>query len=549
METAKPEAASYAIEMIEVSRAFARVVANDRVTLRVHRGEVHALVGENGAGKSTLMKILYGLYRPDSGQIRVHGRTVQFRSPADAIAAGIGMVHQHFMLVAPFSVAENVVLGDERVRFGLFDPKQAIQRVAEIAERFRIGINPAAIVADLGIGEQQRVEILKILYRNASIIILDEPTAVLTPQEVEALFDTIRSLARAGKTIIMITHKLYEVMALSQRLTVLRAGRVVDTLETSRTTPEEIARLMVGREVVLPTLARDIEKARQAASRTDTPDATRPTPTLGERTQPTTVASTPKVVLRLENVTLRKGRERPRLADVDLRVHAGEIVGVAGVEGNGQRELVQILTGLVAPTSGRVLLRDADVTSAPPRAKFAAGMACIPDDRHRYGLILDFDLRENLLLGRHHNWRFARSLDRRAARRLLEDFDVRPPDPRLRASQLSGGNQQKLVVAREVTRGAAFLLAAQPTRGIDLGAIEFIHRKLLELRANGVAILLISAELSEILALSDRIVVMYAGRIVFETPNRDIDEKTLGVYMAGGSSDRIQPPPLVGGRS
>ncbi|MGC8741454.1 MAG: ABC transporter ATP-binding protein [Candidatus Sumerlaeaceae bacterium] len=543
--TDKPDA-QWAVEMLDITHSFARVVANDRVTFRVRRGEVHALVGENGAGKSTLMKILYGLYRPDSGEIRVHGRTVEFRSPADAIAAGIGMVHQHFMLVPPFTVAENVILGDERVRLGLYIPAEAAARVAQLIRRFDMALDPNAVVETLSVGEQQRVEILKILYRDASIVILDEPTAVLTPQEVEALFSTIRTLAAAGKTLIIITHKLHEVMAVSQRLTVLRAGRVVATLETASTTPEEIARLMVGRDVILPTLARDIEKARSGRLPRATPQSDAGPETLSQE-QPVLNAVVPKprdlpTPLRLEHVSLRRSaRGRPLLADISLEVKAGEIVGIAGVEGNGQKELLEVLTGLALPSEGRILINQRDVTVLSPRKKFAAGMACIPGDRQRQGLILDFDLRENLLLGRHHNWSQAHRFDQEAAKRLLEDFDVRPANPRLRANQLSGGNQQKLIVAREFTRGASLLVAAHPTRGIDLGAIEFIHHKLLELRAAGVGILLISAELSEILALSDRVLVIYGGRIVFEAPNHNLQEKDLGIFMAGGSTKAAQP--------
>lgn len=519
--------------MVEITRAFARVVANDRVTLRVRHGEIHALVGENGAGKSTLMKILYGLYRPDSGEIRIHGRAVRFRSPADAIAAGIGMVHQHFMLVPPFTVAENVILGDERVRFGIYRPDEAEARVAKLIGQYSMVLDPRARVADLSVGEQQRVEILKILYRDASIIVLDEPTAVLTPQEVEMLFATIRRLRESGKTIIIITHKLHEVMALSQRLTVLRGGKWIATLETNSTTPEKIARLMVGRDVILPTLARDIQKLRQRSS--EKPARQENDNLRGCKSPARGAAAVQCLPLRVEGVELRRpGRERPALCNISFQVNPGEIVGIAGVEGNGQKELIEVLTGLALPTSGSIFINGVDVTVACPRAKFAAGMACIPEDRQRQGLVLDFDLRENLLLGRHHDWREARRFTWERARRLLEDFDVRPPDPRLRAAQLSGGNQQKLVAAREFTRGATLLVAAHPTRGIDLGAIEFLHGKLLELRARGVGILLISSELSEILALSDRVLVMYGGRIVFEAPNRELREHDLGIYMAGG---------------
>jgi general nucleoside transport system ATP-binding protein len=508
-----------AAELVEITRRFAHVVANDRVSLRAPKGEVHALVGENGAGKSTLMKILGGLYQPDSGEIRIDGQPVKFRSPADAIRAGIGMVHQHFMLVPPFTVAENVMLGQED-GFTL-TPKVARNKVAALASKFRMDVNPAAKVQDLGVGEQQRVEILKVLYRNARIIILDEPTAVLTPQEVDDFFVTIRELKTSGVTIVIITHKLREVMALADSLTILRGGRSIASMRTIDTTPEEIARLMVGRDVVLPVLAREMDEAVSAS--TLEPKPARP------------VASVPALIVRHIDYTPRG--HGSTLRDVSFEVNAGEILGIAGVEGNGQSELLDILTGLRAGKNGSVILCGNNISHASPRARFAAGLASVPEDRHRCGLVLDFTLRENLLLGRHHNRKDGpRLFTRRGAREMLQQFDVRPPNINARASQLSGGNQQKVVVAREFTRGGRFLIAAQPTRGVDLGAIEFIHTKLLELRAAGTAILLVSAELSEILALSDRIAVMYAGRIVFCGPNRGLTEHDLGIHMCGGSS-------------
>jgi simple sugar transport system ATP-binding protein len=517
--------------MVNVTRRFARVVANDRVSLTVRAGEVHALVGENGAGKSTLMKVLYGLYQPDDGTIRVDGKPVRFRSPAGAIAAGIGMVHQHFMLIPPFTVAENVVLGDEGARLGFVNPAACESRVGDLARRYGVDVDPRATVASLSVGQQQRVEILKILFRQARTIILDEPTAVLTPQEVDTLFETVRGLRAAGKTIIIITHKLREVMALSDCLTILRDGRNVANLETRETNPAEIARLMVGREVVLPVLAKEIEEItapRAPAVQAEDAAPGEAAPASGE------AAPESDPVLRVSDVNLRVGRGRLALAGVSLEVRAGEVLGIAGVEGNGQGELVDVLTGMRFPSSGRVEVGGRDVTRLAPREKFSAGIACIPEDRQRKGMILDFTLRENLLLGRHHDRKSARQLTGAGCRALLEEFDVRPANPALRASQLSGGNQQKVIVAREFTRGAPLLIASQPTRGIDLGAIEFIHRKLLELRASGVAILLVSAELGEVLALSDRVAVMYGGRIVFCAPNRGLTEHNLGVYMAGG---------------
>jgi simple sugar transport system ATP-binding protein len=523
---AEPAAAPPAVEMDGITRRFAHALANDGVSLRVAAGEVHAIVGENGAGKSTLMKILYGEIQADSGRVRIHGLPVRFRSPADAIARGIGMVHQHFMLVHPFTVAENVVLGDECARWGLLGADRAEQRVAGLSTRYRLAVDPRARVADLGVGQQQRVEILKVLHRDARIIILDEPTAVLTPGEVDEFFATVREMRASGKTILIITHKLREVMALSDRLTILRAGRCVAQMPTADTAPAEIARLMVGREVVLPTLAREIDSmggpATAKADNTDAPEQD-------------TVRAGATPALRVEGVGLHPRGRAPVLDGVTFQVLPGEVLGIAGVEGNGQRELAEVLAGLRAPGAGRIEINGRDVTRLGPRGRFAAGLACIPEDRQRTGLILDFTLRENLRLGRHRETGARRRFSHAAARELLGRFDVRPADPSARASRLSGGNQQKLVVAREVTRGAQVLLACQPTRGVDLGAIEFIHRRIIEMREAGRAVVLISAELSEILALSDRVAVMFGGRIVFESPNRGLAERDLGIHMAGGT--------------
>lgn len=517
-----------AVELRQITVRFARCVANDRVDLRVKQGEVHALVGENGAGKSTLMKTLGGLYHPDSGQVLINGQPVQFRSPADAIKAGIGMVHQHFMLVSPFTVAENVVLGQEGG--ALLHPRQAQEHVAELAARYRMKVDPAARVADLGVGQQQRVEILKVLFREARIIILDEPTAVLTPQEVDEFFVTIGELKAAGATIIIITHKLREVMALSDNLTILRGGRNVAALATSETSPEEIARLMVGRDVILPTLAREMQADLASKQARESEQAGPPT----DAAEPEEPVAAPAIVS-VRNLKLApRGTGQP-LRDLNFEIRAGEILGIAGVEGNGQSELVEVLTGLRLPSSGTIQLGDTDITRLSPKKRLEAGLACVPEDRHRRGLVLDFTLRENLLLGRHHRRSDGpRMFTRRGAADMLDQFDVRPANIRARASQLSGGNQQKVIVAREFTRGARFLIASQPTRGVDLGAIEFIHGKLLELRSQGAAVLLVSAELSEVLALSDRIAVMYAGRIVYLAKNQGLTEHSLGIYMAGG---------------
>ncbi len=506
-----------AVELVQITRRFARALANDRVNLTVTRGEVHALVGENGAGKSTLMKILGGLYQPDSGEIRIDGKLVRFGSPADAIAAGIGMVHQHFMLVPPFTVAENVILGEE----GGSRLNRAIaeKQVQELVQRYRMVLDPRARVADLGVGQQQRVEIIKVLFRKARIIILDEPTAVLTPQEVDDFFVTIRELKASGATIIIITHKLREVMALSDSLTILRGGRSVAALRTSETNAEEIARLMVGRDVVLPTLAREMVPAADVS---------------GSESPQSHIAAH-QAVFRVSDLTLAARGTGQSLKGISFEIRPGEVLGIAGVEGNGQSELVDVLTGLRLPTGGTVQLDMRDITRLSPRERFRSGMGCVPEDRHRHGLILDFTLRENLLLGRHHRGSDGkRVFTRRGAREMLHRFDVRPPDPRALAGQLSGGNQQKVIVAREFTRGARVLIVSQPTRGVDLGAIEFIHSKLLELRDSGVAILLVSAELSEILSLCDQVAVMYAGAIVYKAHNSGLTEHDLGLHMAGG---------------
>ncbi len=494
-----------AIALRHITRRFGPVIANDDVSLDLAPGTVHALVGENGAGKTTLMRVLYGLLAPDAGQIEIDGRPVRIRRPADAMRLGLGMVHQHFMLVGPLTVAENVCLGREPAAFGALDHARAEREVAEGAERYGLPVQPRARIDSLSVGEQQRVEILKALVHGARALILDEPTAVLTPQEVDDLFRVLRELRDQGGTIVLITHKLAEVKALADRVTVMRAGRVVGGGETASLTVERIAEWMVGRPLQPPP---------------------RPAPS---------AAGPPRLVVRGLGVRDDRGLEAVR--DVSLDVGAGEILGIAGVEGNGQHELVEALAGLRPHTAGSIGV-DGRACSGRSAAEHArAGISHIPADRLHRGLVPEFSLAENLLLGRQHERGLAtlsspRMLAQRAAA-LLTEFDVRPPDPRARATQLSGGNQQKLVVARELTRGAAVVLAAHPTRGVDLGAIEFIHARLLAEREQGKAILLVSSELSEVLALSDRILVMYEGRIVHATRADATDERTLGLYMAG----------------
>ena len=501
------------VSMRDVTRRFGPVLANDRVSLEVRAGEVHALVGENGAGKSTLMKVLYGLHPPHAGTIEVDGRAVHIDSPAVAMKLGLGMVHQHFLLVDTLTVAENVVLGREPgVLLGAFSPASAERAVAALSREYRLPVNPHAHVAGLSVGEQQRVEILKVLYRGARVLILDEPTAVLTPQEVDELFGVLRGLRDHGTAIVLITHKLAEVKALADRVTVMRGGRVVGGGMASELSIEAMAELMVGR-VPAPLGAR--------AARAP-----------GER------------VLEAIDLNAVDARGLPAVVGVSLNVRGGEIVGVAGVEGNGQNELVECLAGLRGTRTGRVRIGGRDVTGQGARAHHDAGLAHIPADRLRRGLVTEMTSAENFVLGGQREaangpWLGGPALEARAKPALLA-HDVRPPDPRARAGRLSGGNQQKLVVARELGRAhasavrpARALIAAHPTRGVDLGAIDAIHRKLLAARDAGLGVLLVSSELSEILALSDRIIVLAGGNIVHETTPAGTDERTLGLHMTG----------------
>jgi len=487
------------VVMRGVTKRFPGVVANDDVSLELRAGEVHALVGENGAGKSTLMRILYGIYPPDGGSIEVRGRDVRIHSPRDAIASGIGMVHQHFVLVDPFTVAENVILGLEGSQ--LLHPDGSNQRVAELADRYGFQIDPAARVEELSVGEEQRVEILKALYRGVDVLILDEPTAVLTPAETSALFANLRQLRETGKTIVFISHKLDEVLEIADRITVLRRGKVVGETAPAETSKARLAEMMVGR----PVLFR-LEKPRT---------------TIGE------------AVLQL--VGLRGGR----LRGIDLEVRSGEIVGVAGVEGNGQRDLADAIMGLRPLEGGSVLLDGRELTSTSTGDIRNAGVAFIPEDRQDQGLVLDMSLWENAVLGRQEDEDFSRrggilliKRIKQLAARLLQEFDIRARGIETSARTLSGGNQQKLILARELETDPRLLLAAQPTRGLDVGAIEFVWSEILEQKAAGRAILLISAELDEIYALSDRIVTLYEGRITGEYPP-DAPAEEVGRGMLG----------------
>jgi general nucleoside transport system ATP-binding protein len=500
------------LELRGITKRFPGVLANDHVDFDLHRGEVHALLGENGAGKSTLMNILYGLYHPDEGEILINGKPVTIGSPKEAIEHGIGMVHQHFMLIPVMTVAENIVLATEPRRGGVFlDYDAAIQRVRDLAATFNFAIAPDAKVQGITVGQQQRVEILKALYRGAEILILDEPTAVLTPQEADELFGILQTLQREGMSIIFISHKLREVLEIAERITVLRRGKMIDTVPREGATQDTLARLMVGREVLLRV---DKTPAQPKASS-----------------------------LTVENLRVVDDRGLEAVRGVSLEVRAGEIVGIAGVDGNGQTELIDALTGLRMPQEGRVLVGDRELTSANAHQHLDSGMGHIPEDRQRRGLVLDFTLAENLALHdydkqpfSHFGWLHPGRIVS-SARRLLKEFDVRGGTPQTRASSLSGGNQQKVVVAREVSRDPRVLIAAQPTRGLDVGAIEFVHRRLIEERDEGRAVLLISLEIDEILSLSDRILVIYEGRIVEEYAP-DVTEHQLGIAMTGGTRTR-----------
>lgn len=498
---------NYVVEMRHITKTFGAFKANDDVTLQVKPGEIHALLGENGAGKSTLMNMLSGLLEPTSGEIWLHGEKVSITSPTMANKLGIGMVHQHFMLVDAFTVTENIILGNEPHHLGYLDRKKARKEIQRVSEQYGLSVDPDAHVRDISVGMEQRVEILKTLYRGADVLIFDEPTAVLTPQEIEELILIMKELVKEGKSIILITHKLDEIKAVADRCTVIRRGQGIGTVNVADVTSQELADMMVGRSVSFKTEKKE--------------------------------ANPQEVILSIENLVVKENRGLEAVKDLSLQVRAGEIVGIAGIDGNGQSELIQALTGLRKVESGKVVIDDLDVTNFKPRKITEAGVGHVPEDRHKYGLVLEMSVAENMALQTYYQEPFSKKgvLNygeiNYHARDLIEEFDVRTVDELVPVRSLSGGNQQKAIIAREVSRDPNLLIVANPTRGLDVGAIEFIHKRLIEQRDKFKAVLLVSFELDEIMNVSDRIVVLHAGKIVGEVNPRETSENELGLLMAG----------------
>jgi simple sugar transport system ATP-binding protein len=508
------------LELRGITKSFPGVLANDAIDLSVEKGKILALLGENGAGKTTLMNILYGLYKPDKGQILINGQEVAIHGPSDAIARGIGMVHQHFMLIPVMTATENVMLGVEPTRYGIFlDKAKVAKRIDEISKQYDLEVDPQAYIGDLPVGAQQRVEIIKVLYRKADILILDEPTAVLTPQEVEGLFKVLRSLVASGKSVIFITHKLKEVLTIADQIVVLRSGRVVGSVDAKSASQEQLATMMVGREVNL------VVKKQTAIPR--------------------------GVVLSVKDLYVKDERQNVTVNGATFDVHAGEVLGIAGVQGNGQTELVYALTGLASPISGEIRIMDKPVHHSSPRNILERGVAHIPEDRQKHGLVLTFPVQDNLVLCTYYQKPFAKGIALQqkvileTAEKLVTQFDVRTPNVLVPVSTLSGGNQQKVIVAREFSRPIHLLIASQPTRGLDVGSIEYIHSRIIEKRDQETAVLLVSPELDEIIALSDRIAVMYKGQIVEILPAARINKAYLGLLMAGVKpSEAIEMAPV-----
>ncbi len=499
------------IEMKNITKKFGSFTANDNINLSVAKGEVHALLGENGAGKSTLMNILYGLHQPTSGEIYINGKRVNITDPNVAIEHGIGMVHQHFMLIDTFTVVENIILGQELTKGPVLDRDLASKRVKEISEKYGLYVDPDAKIQDISVGMQQRVEILKALYRGSDILILDEPTAVLTPQEIEELMEIMKSLSEQGKTIIIITHKLNEIKLAADYCTIIRRGKHIDTVKVSEVSEQDLAEKMVGREVNFK-----VDKLEQ-----DTGDK----------------------ILSIENLVVEDNRKLNAVDGLSLDIYEGEVLGIAGIDGNGQSELIEAITGLRKVKEGKVFINNKDITNQTPFDIINSGISTIPEDRQRRGLVLDFSVAENMILENYYREPFSKKgiLNHPEiesfAKRLIKKFDVRPTNPEYLAGELSGGNQQKVIIAREVTNNPDLLIAAQPTRGLDVGAIEYVHQFLVDQRNKGKAVLLISFELDEILSVSDRIAVIYEGKIVKILDAKEADEKKLGLLMAGGGTD------------
>ena len=507
----------YVIEMLHITKEFPGIKANDDITLQLRKGEIHALLGENGAGKSTLMSVLFGLYQPEEGEIRKNGQTVKINDPNDATALGIGMVHQHFQLVDVFTVLDNIILGAETTKMGFLQKKEARKKVQELSERYGLAVDLDAKVEDITVGMQQRVEILKMLYRDNEILIFDEPTAVLTPQEIDELMQIMKNLAAEGKSILFISHKLAEIMAVADRCTVLRKGKYIGTVNTKDTTPAELSAMMVGRNV-------NFHVEKKPAEPGD-------------------------VVLEVKNMTMAsKVHKNNAVKNVSFQVRRGEIVCIAGIDGNGQTELVYGLTGLEPLVSGELSLCGQDITHTSIRKRSTMGMSHIPEDRHKHGLVLDYSLEDNMVLQRYFEPEFTdkagflrRKNIRGYAERLIEEYDVRSGQgPVTIARSMSGGNQQKAIVAREIDKDPELLVAVQPTRGLDVGAIEYIHRQLVAQRDEGKAVLLVSLELDEVMDVPDRILVMYEGEIVGELDPKTTTQEELGLYMAGAKRDEVK---------
>ncbi|WP_352418943.1 ABC transporter ATP-binding protein [Proteiniborus sp.] len=508
---------NYIVEMLNITKKFPGIIANDNITLKLKKGEIHALLGENGAGKSTLMSVLFGLYQPENGEIRKNGEVVKINNPNDANALGIGMVHQHFKLVEIFTVLENIILGVEPNRMGFLEKKEARKKVIELSERYGLKVDPDALIENITVGMQQRVEILKMLYRDNEILIFDEPTAVLTPQEIKELLQIMKGFANEGKSILFITHKLNEIMEVADRCTVLRKGKYIGTVYIKDTTKEELSRMMVGRDISF-----SVDKKE---------------PKVGD------------VVLSVRNLTVssKTHKTKDAIKNVSFNVRAGEIVCLAGIDGNGQTEFVNALTGLEKVSSGSITLCGKDITKASIRQRSIAGMSHIPEDRHKHGLVLDYKLEENLVLQRYWQPEFQKGgfikfdAVREYAERLIDKFDIRSGQgPVTMTRSMSGGNQQKAIIAREIDKEHELLVAVQPTRGLDVGAIEYVHKQLVARRDAGKAVFLVSLELDEVMNVSDRILVIYEGEIVGELDPKTTTVQELGLYMSGAKRDTVK---------